>query len=180
MKTSTKVEIGIPLLLVISDCIAVLLSYLISYELRFFTFFDELLPRDTALPEIEEYIIFSLIILPIWVIVFQSYKMYRLKRVVFIFDELSDIVKASTVSVIFAMALVFFYREYSYSRVVFVMSWFFAIILITIFRYLVLKFEKTLYNNNIGVKRVAIVGVNDISEKFTRNFAMKHFSDYTL
>lgn len=58
MKTSTKVEIGIPLLLVISDCIAVLLSYLISYELRFFTFFDELLPRDTALPEIEEYIYF--------------------------------------------------------------------------------------------------------------------------
>lgn len=175
MKTSTKVEIGIPLLLVISDCIAVLLSYLISYELRFFTFFDELLPRDTALPEIEEYIIFSLIILPIWVIVFQSYKMYRLKRVVFIFDELSDIVKASTVSVIFAMALVFFYREYSYSRVVFVMSWFFAIILITIFRYLVLKFEKTLYNNNIGVKRVAIVGVNDISEKIYKKLCNETF-----
>lgn len=40
-----------------------------------------------------------------------------------------------------------------------------AIFLITVFRYLVLKLEKTLYNNKVGVKNVAIVGVNDLSKK---------------
>lgn len=165
MKNTSKVEIGIPLLTVLSDCIAILLSYLISYNLRFFTFFDEVFPRDTGLPELQEYLLFALITLPIWIIVFQSYKMYRLKRVVFVFDEFSDIAKTTTISIIFTMAFVFFYREYSYSRLVFVMNWFIAIFLITVFRYFVLKLEKTLYNNKIGVKNVAIVGVNDLSVK---------------
>jgi FlaA1/EpsC-like NDP-sugar epimerase len=91
--------------------------------------------------------------------------MYRLNRVTFIFDEFFIILKCVTISIIFSIGVIFFFREFPYSRLVFILIWINSIILITIGRYILLKIEKNLYNKSIGVKNVAVLGTNDMADK---------------
>ncbi|MEZ4690005.1 MAG: hypothetical protein R3A12_07420 [Ignavibacteria bacterium] len=75
--------------------------------------------------------------IPVWLIIFQSRKLYRLKRCVFILDELFAIIKCVSIGIVFAMAMVFILKgDFPYSRLVFLLVWVNSIFFITIGRYL--------------------------------------------
>jgi Undecaprenyl-phosphate glucose phosphotransferase len=180
-KTS-KIEILIPVLTLLSDAISILLAFLISYWTRFFySPFINIFPITKGIPELEGYIQFSLIVIPIWLLIFQSRKMYRLKRFVFIFDEFFIIIKCISIGILFAMGLVFILKgDFPYSRLVFALIWCTSIIFITIGRYLILKFEKNLYNKSIGVSKVAIFGVNEMALKIYDKFTADKFAGFQV
>jgi exopolysaccharide biosynthesis polyprenyl glycosylphosphotransferase len=113
-------------------------------------------------------------IIPIWLLIFQSRRMYRQRRVVFIFDEFFLIARLATFSIVFSFGMIFFYRVFPYSRLVFVLIWIFSIILITFGRYLVIKFEKSLYSKGKSLKDAIIAGNNEFA-----NDIYNHFSKYT-
>ncbi|MCX7878340.1 MAG: undecaprenyl-phosphate glucose phosphotransferase [Ignavibacteria bacterium] len=160
-KKSQTAEFLIPLLNVLSDVSAIFLSFLIAYWIRFyFEPFLNYFPFQGEVPPLSGYIKLALMVIPVWILIFQSRKMYRLRRVVFIFDEFFLITKLVTFGIVFSFGLIFFYRVFPYSRLVFVLIWGISIILITAGRYLVLKFEKTLYNRNKGLKDAIIAGNN--------------------
>jgi exopolysaccharide biosynthesis polyprenyl glycosylphosphotransferase len=105
--------------------------------------------------------------------------MYRLKRSVFIFDEFFIIIRCVSIGILFAMGLVFILKgDFPYSRLVFALIWIFSIILITIGRYITLKFEKNLYNKSVGVSKVAILGVNEMARKIHDKFTMDKFAGF--
>ncbi len=169
----TKVEIFLPLLTIILDVLSIFLAFITSYYIRFFSSFQNIFPVTEGIPELSSYIYFYLSTVPIWILVFQINKLYRLNRNVFIFDEFFPIVKCVTISIIVSIGILFFFRGYSYSRLVFVLIWISAVVFITISRYFMLKLEKTLYNKKIATKNVAIVGTNkvvkDIYDRFRKN-----------
>lgn len=167
---SSKIEILIPILTIFSDIVSIVSTYLLSYYLRFNSKFNEIIPVTEGVPDLIAYLIFIISTLPIWIIVFQSSKLYRLNRNVFAFDEFFVIVKCVTISIIFSLGIIFFIREFSYSRIVFIMIWVIAPFILMFNRYLILKLEKTFYNKNIGVKYAAIVGINENSGKIYDRF----------
>ena len=128
------------------DIIAILGTFFLAYYLRFYTIVADIFPIIDGIPDINKYIELALITLPIWVIILQTNQMYKLKRSVFIFDEFFSIFKSSTLSVLLSMGILFFIRSFTYSRVVLVLIWIIAPLLIVLFRYFILKLEKTLYN----------------------------------
>ncbi|MBL0108544.1 MAG: hypothetical protein IPP52_15010 [Ignavibacteria bacterium] len=149
-KKSSVTEILIPLLTVLSDAAAIFAAFELSYYIRFFSSFQNIIPVTKGIPDIDGYNIFALMVIPIWLIIFQARKLYRLKRTVFILDELFAIIKCVSIGILFAMSLVFILKaEVPYSRLVFLLIWINSVILITIGRYLILKLEKNLYNKNI-------------------------------
>ena len=91
-------------------------------------------------------------------------------------DEFPVIMKGVTTSIIFAIGIIFFFREFPYSRLVFVIIWFTALVLITFSRYILLKFEKTLYNHEIGLKNVAIIGDNEMADKIYKKFSKEKYA----
>ncbi len=160
-KKSQRADFLIPLLNIISDSAAILAAFLISYWVRFYLFPKlNIIPYLGEIPPIKGYITLYLFVLPFWLLIFQSRKMFRTKRIVFIFDEFFLISRLVTFSLIFSFGLIFFYRVFPYSRVVLVLVWIISILLITIGRYLVLKYEKTLYNKGKGLKDTIIAGNN--------------------
>ena len=180
-KKSSKIEVVLPVLTMLSDAVAIFLAFELSYWIRFFSDFQKIIPVTKGVPDIYGYNEFALMVIPIWLLIFQTRKMYRLKRSVFIFDELFIIIKCISIGILFAMALIFIIKaEFPYSRAVFVLIWINSIILITVGRYLVLKFEKTLYNKNIGVNRVAILGVNEMAKKIYDKFTADSFTGYIV
>ncbi|KXK43500.1 MAG: exopolysaccharide biosynthesis polyprenyl glycosylphosphotransferase [Chlorobi bacterium OLB5] len=173
-KKSQRTEFLIPLLNILSDSFSVFLAFITAYWIRFyFAPFVNLIPFEGVIPPISGYIKLALIVIPVWLLIFQSRKMFRPKRIVFIFDEFFLIGRLATFGIIFSFGLIFFYRVFPYSRVVFVMVWLLSIIFITIGRYLILKYEKTLYNRGRGLKDTIIAGNNqtalDIFNKFSKH-----------
>ncbi len=176
-RKSSVTEILIPLLTVLSDAAAIFAAFELSYYIRFYSSFQNIFPVTKGIPDIYGYNEFALMVIPIWLIIFQARKLYRLKRTVFILDELFAIIKCLSIGILFAMSLVFILKaEFPYSRLVFLLIWINSVILITIGRYLILKLEKTLYNKNIGVNTVAIVGSNEMAEKIYDKFSADKFA----
>src|SRR5690606_26445418 len=165
---------------VLSDFAAIFLAFFVSYQIRFFTPFGEYFEVTKGIPPFSGYLFFALITLPVWFMVFQSFKMYRLNRTVFVFDELFLVIKCVTIAVVLSMGIIFFYRDFPFSRLVFILLWFFTIPFSMIGRYIMLKIEKSLYNKNIGVKNVAIVGTNEMAAKIYEKFTRDKFAGFNV
>lgn len=178
--SSKKVEFFLPLATVLSDFIAIFLAFYLAFEFRFYSFFEQYFEVTKGFPDFQSYMIFVLVSLPVWFYVFQTRKMYRLNRNVFILDELPAIIKCITITIVILMALIFFYREFTFSRMTFVLVWVFSIILITIGRYIMLKIEKTLYQKHIGVKNVAIIGTNEMALEIYEKFSNDKFAGFNI
>lgn len=175
-------ETLIPVITIFSDIIAVFVSFLFSYWIRFYSPVTHYLPieKGIGIAPIHWYLILALIVTPFWIIIFQSRKMYRPRRVVFIFDEFFVITRLVTFGVIFSLGLIFFYREFPYSRIVFLLIWLFAIFFITIGRYLVLKVEKTLYSKGKALKKTIVIGSNESAAEIYRNFINHRYAGYEI
>lgn len=179
---SSKIEIVLPLLTLLVDAIAILSAFLISYWIRFsFEPFQKIFPVTKGVPDLDGYIEFAFMVIPIWILIFQSRKMYRLKRCVFILDELFIIIKCISIGILFAMSLVFILKgDFPYSRLVFLLIWINSIITITFGRYLTLKLEKNLYNRRIGVNTVAVLGTNEMAERIYEKFTVDKFAGFNV
>jgi len=166
-------EVIVPVITVISDVIAIELSFLLAYWIRFYSPLVKVIPEVSGIPDFEGYFILSLMMIPVWLFIFQTRKMYRPRRVVFIFDEFFVIARLVTFGVVFSFGLIFFWRVFPYSRLTFVLIWAISIILITSGRYIVIKIEKTLYSRGKALKNAVIAGNNrtalDIYDNFTRH-----------
>jgi exopolysaccharide biosynthesis polyprenyl glycosylphosphotransferase len=106
--------------------------------------------------------------------------MYRQRRVVFIFDEFFLIVRLSTFGLIFSFGMIFFYRVFPYSRLVFVLIWMFSIIFITFGRYLVIKFEKSLYQKGKSIKDTIIAGNTELAADIYNHFSKHTYTGFNI
>lgn len=179
---TTKTEVILPLITILVDAISILLAFLFSYWVRFsFEPFQDFFPVTKGVPDLSGYLEFAAIVIPVWLIIFQSRKLYRLKRCVFILDELFAIIKCVSIGIFFAMAMVFILKgDFPYSRIVFVLVWINSIIFITIGRYFTLKLEKNLYNRKVGVNTVAILGTNIMAKRIYEKFTVDKFAGYNV
>ena len=178
---STKIEVILPVLTIFFDISAILIAYYISFQIRFFTHFNKIFPIKEGIPELEAYLLFAILTVPIWIAVFQQNKLYKLNRNVFVFDEFFQIIKCVTIGIIFSIGIIFFFvRSFSFSRLVFILIWINSSVLITFFRYFSLKIEKTFYNKKIGLKNVAVVGNNDIAMKILNRFKVNTYVGFNV
>jgi len=182
VKKSHKADILVPVITILSDIIAIEASFLISYWLRFYSPIIKYIPleENIGIPVLKWYIFLSFMVIPIWILIFQSRKMYTPRRVVFIFDEFFLIVRLVTFAIIFAFGLIFFYRVFPYSRVTFIFIWFTSIFLITFGRYFVLKIEKSFYKSGKALSNALVVGNNEVSEDIINNFSNHPYTGYFI
>jgi exopolysaccharide biosynthesis polyprenyl glycosylphosphotransferase len=176
----SKIEIYLPLTIILLDILAIFAAYVFSYYLRFHSPFTDVFSSEKGIPGFRGYIYFALMTLPIWILTFQTNKLYKLRRTVFIGDEFVQVVKGVSISILLSIGIIFFFREFPYSRVVFVLIWLTAIIFITIERYIALKIEKTFYNRNIGLRNAAIAGTNEMADKIYRTLVKDRFTGLNL
>ena len=177
-KKDSNIEIIIPIITILSDCVCIVLAFLLAFWLRFEA---NLIPfGDPYVPPIKDYLILVLVTLPLWVILFQWNRLYRMKRNVFIADEFFSIMKTVSIAIVILMGILFFYRTLTYSRIVFIAAWFASIVFITMMRYWLLKVEKSLHSKGIGVVNAAIIGNNEMARKIYENLKRDKFVGYNV
>jgi len=169
MSHKKRKDLFIPFLTVTSDILAIEVSFLFSYWLRFFSILTYYIPISYGLPPLEAYIQSSLVVIPVWCWLFHSRQLYLPRRITSFSDEFFAIVRLVTLGMLVVMAAAFFYRSFSYSRVVFWILGFSAVMFISVGRFLVLKFEQRWYAHGHDLKRVIIVGTSAVAGKIYRS-----------
>jgi Undecaprenyl-phosphate glucose phosphotransferase len=168
--TSRRSELLIPFLLVLCDFVAIEASFLLSYWLRFRSSFFEFLGYvHSEAPPIEGYLLGSLFIVIIWLMLFQARRMYATRRSVSLSDELFNVVKVVSLGMLVVMSAAFFYRDFSYSRVVFGLLWAFSITFVFSGRAAVQALERSFYRKGRHLQHAVIIGNNGLAnEVFSR------------
>ena len=160
----------IPFMTVLADAIAIETAFLLSYWLRFSsTLFDHLGFVNSDAPSVHRYLLGSLVVIPIWLMLFQSRKMYAARRNVSLADEFISVVKVVSLGMLMVMSATFFYRGFSYSRVVFGLLWGSSMAFLMLGRLLVYEYERSRYRAGKLLQPAIIVGRDTgASHVFTR------------
>ncbi|HLX12995.1 MAG TPA: exopolysaccharide biosynthesis polyprenyl glycosylphosphotransferase, partial [Bacteroidota bacterium] len=155
----------VPALGVAFDAVAIECAFLLSYFVRFHTNLLRFLPLNEEIPSLGAYVASSLLIIPVWLMLFQSGKMYGARRNPVLGDELFNIIKYITLGMLIVMSAAFFYRSFSYSRVVFVLLWISSVLTIFVDRTFLYAIEKSLYRQGKELRNAVIIGNNETAVK---------------
>jgi len=165
MARSRHKDLLIPFLGVLFDAIAIECAFLASYVIRFDTTLLKFLPLNEDIPPLDAYLVSSLVVIPVWLLLFQSRKMYGARRNINRTEEVINVFKVVTFGMLIVMSAAFFYREFSYSRVVFVLLWFTSIVFISLGRLIVLKIETSRYRRGHELRNAIVIGNNEMAKK---------------
>jgi exopolysaccharide biosynthesis polyprenyl glycosylphosphotransferase len=151
-------ELLIPFIQVMADLVGIEVSFLASYWLRFFSPMAAVFPVVKGFPSLHVYLLSSLIVMLVWLLIFRQLRSYRARKDVSTIDEVYSVVKGVTLGMLIVMASAFFYRGFSYSRLVFVLIWATSIVLLSASRILVIQYERHLHRRGKGLIKAAIIG----------------------
>lgn len=151
------------------DIAAVTASALISYWFRFYTPFREFLPPNWQ-PKVSNYLLFGIVLGTIYVMVSWSYKNYASRIRIPLEQEVGRILRGSLLAMGVILALIFFYRQFSYSRAVFLMTLALMIPALIFARALFQRLQTALFKKGIGVQRVALWGAGEVAAKLWKDF----------
>ncbi len=173
MSRPRRNDLLIPFMTIVLDVIAFEAAFLISYWLRFFSPLTEYFEISLGIPPVSSYITASVIFIPVFILVFRSRKLYGARRNVHLSDEFFVLIRLITIGMMIMMSATFFYREFSFSRGVFILLWITSITTVTLGRWFMLLFEQMLYRRGKELKSVVIVGKNKTAEQIFTLFRSK-------
>ncbi len=149
-------------ILFITDIGVVAISWLLAYYIRFHI---EIIPITLGIPPVEHYIKLLPFIVAIYAVTMKVLGLYQpikgRSRVI----EFYNILKVTFISILLITAATFFYREYSYSRIVVVYFWLISIISLMLSHTLSRKVLQILRHKGYNLKHILIVGAGDLGKR---------------
>jgi exopolysaccharide biosynthesis polyprenyl glycosylphosphotransferase len=180
MSGKNRKSLYISLLFLVSDVVFMEISFLFSYWLRFLSPFYDCFNNIQAHTPFAPYFFGSLIIIPIWLIFLNSKGLYTQGRVQSVSEYLIPVIKSITLGMFVVLSVAFFYRNFSYSRAVFVILYFFSIIFILFGRTIVFFYERHKFKKGLLLKNVLILGANEFAEKVYNSLRKNEIPGYYI
>lgn len=152
-------------LLFITDIIIIVSSWLFSYYLRFHS---DYLPFDKGAPPLKIYMLLIIPIIFIWGFVFKSFGLYRPRRIASHIREIFDIAKACAVSILVLIAVTFVYRQYEFSRLVFLFFGISTVAALSIERWTFREILRYLRRRGHNLRYALVIGTGEMSKEILR------------
>lgn len=170
-----KGEVIFFILPVLLDAICIVLAFSISYWLRFYSF---IFPLVKGIPTIFPYLLLSLFTVILWTTIFYLSNLYDTKRVWGIFDEIYDVIKGIIIGVLILLAPIFFYRTFTFSRLVILFACILSVVFIIFNKIFMRWIRIILCHKGIGVKNTCIIGTHErakeVIERFKKNPILRY------
>jgi len=148
--------------LIISDSLVILSSWISAYYIRFHSGW---ISSASGIPPLDQYL--SLLI-PIWFLSLINFKivgLYEPLRGKSPWVDYYNIIKANTISVLILSALLFFYREESYSRIVITIFWLTATIFLVASHMLIRNLLMAFRRKGKNLRYVLIAGAGELGRE---------------
>lgn len=139
------------------DVLAVVVATEFAYFLRFWGPINNLYPAS-MIPSRIDYVWFGAVLGLTYVVMGWSYQHYTTEVSVPLDREVGRILRGAILAMGLVMAAIFFYREFSYSRLVFILTLALMIPLLVIVRATYQRMRRALFRQGIGVLRIAVWG----------------------
>ena len=140
------------------DLALISLSVIAAYVLRFSVL--SFIPVQGETPSSAVYSQTLVIVIPVYLLFLRAYGLYAPNRAIRRIEEIFLVAKAATFSMGTLMAMTFFYRDFSYSRVYLIVLWILSGVLLGLGRYCLIQWE---YQRRVEQKetiRVLVVGAS--------------------
>ncbi len=148
-----------------SDVLMTIASWLIAYYIRFQT---DLIPITKGVPSFWIYWELMAPILILWVIIFHVCGLYHARRGSSLADEFVSIFQAITFGTIMLGTLNFFYRQYSYSRLVFLYFWAINIFTVGLSRSLLRDLIAYARSKGYNLRHILIAGAGNLGRELAQ------------
>lgn len=142
---------------ILVDAVMIVASFVVAYYFRFLGG----LPTDLGVPPLSDYWHALLGIIPIYLWLFREAGLYQTSRHMRRIEEIFLVIKVVTYAVVLLMALTFFYRQFSYSRLYLVFIWIFSCAFISVGRYALIQWGYWRREQKKDTIEVLLIGLND-------------------
>lgn len=151
---------GLPLVM-LGDWLIINMVFHLTYGMRFWW---GMLAPVAAAPPWQPYFYASAVLATIWTLVFAGLGVYRYRRAASKFDDAVLLALGLSIGTIVALALGFFYRDFSYSRLVLVYAVGFSYLALVVFHLLLRTLQEKLQAQGWGARNCLIIGCNTLGE----------------
>lgn len=158
-------DIFLPIATAVVDTLAIEAAFLLSYWLRFASPLTTVVPVTKGFPPVEAYLLGSVFVVPVWLWLLARRGMYASRRNLYFSDEFFALVRLIFVGMLVVMAAAFFYRTFSYSRLVFGLLAVTSVLTMSIGRWSMLRFEQWWYRRGHDLQRVVVAGSGAIAQR---------------
>ncbi len=159
------------LLLLICDMVLVFFGFLLAYWMRYLMVWpDALRPivREVATRDFVEFSAFvpiTALLMLLLAALFESRGLYRLPPGSGFLDHAGIILSSTLIGIALLIVVVFLYRPFFYSRLIFAFAGFNIIVLLWLWRALLLAARQWCWDHGIGQERVLVVGGKGLGQK---------------
>ena len=143
--------------------VAFLLAYYIRYEVQLFRPVDPVFDNP---PEV--YIPFAIVLTVLLLVSFKIDGVYVPRRLGMWLEQMYTIIRATTMSILLMIGIVFFYQPFFYSRLIFVYDSILMLLLLGLGRMIWGVVLGRLRQRGIGVVRVLVVGAGEVGRTVIR------------
>jgi exopolysaccharide biosynthesis polyprenyl glycosylphosphotransferase len=162
---------------VVLDLVMITLAMFSAYYIRFTW---GLIPVTLGVPPLSNYVPVIPLIMVVWAFAYRYNELYanwgRRRGI----DELFAIVGAAVITVLVVLALVFFYRGFSYSRIVLLIFGFLLVLFVSFNRIILLLITRLLWRSGKGLKRAVVAGGGEIARVLVKKLIGKDGNGYHL
>ncbi|MBI4723079.1 MAG: undecaprenyl-phosphate glucose phosphotransferase [Candidatus Stahlbacteria bacterium] len=167
---NNKIHIFLFLLPICWDAVLIFFSFPLAHWVRFYS---NLIPITKGIPRLYPYLLISAFAVVVWIIIFYLSGLYDTKKATHFIDETFDVLKGVFMGTIILLAPIFFYRAFTFSRIVMVLGCFIGGVLVIIGKASMRYVKALLYQKGIGIRSTCIVGpierATDIIDKLQNN-----------
>lgn len=145
-----------------------------AFVLAYYVRFSGLLPMFYGAPRIEPYLIPLPLITVIWLIIVKAFGLYNSRRLRSSIDTFYSLIGAVLFGALIVVAVGFFYRGFSYSRLVVIIGAVFAFAGLSLNRIIIAQVRLILLRLGVGERRCVIVGTSaaaaDLAKRIKNSF----------
>jgi len=143
----------------ISDLLIISISWILAYYIRFSEFILTAFPYNLIN---RKYIFLMIIASIIWTFVFKNMGLYKQRRVLSVFSETFEVLKASIYAILILVSMTYFLRKDEFSRLVFFYFFSISFFLISLERLFIRELLRYFRTKGYNIRTVLIVGAGNL------------------
>ena len=159
------------------DVLALILSWLLAFWLRFRF---ELIPVTRGAAPLSDYLFLLPFVLLAWVLAARLMHLYSFRVGLRSTVEIGRLARTMGWCVLMIIALTFFYREKSYSRVMVIFFMVLGPVLLFLVRRFTWSFIRKLRRRGVDMRRILLVGVSPLARRTAEQLKAYHFLGFEV
>ena len=148
---------------VILDMICIPVALIVAWVIRFKSGWIHM---DADYLTLQAYLKPSIILIPLYILIYHSFKLYTPRRTKGIYDEIINIIKANIIGLLIFTLILYLLKEINYSRYFLFLFAVFNISLTAIVRFFIKNTLRILRKSGKNIKHIILVGYSDGAKNF--------------